>query len=268
MRRSILVAMSVAAVAAAMLPAKANGPTQRDIPSPLQHAPDRYTANVIGKEYTLSYVFGPYTIPGGQDMNRITADLPLNTGFMIAVAPDLVDATSGKVPTQQEAHIHHAHWFRVEQGSPDGGDSYESAGPDQLTWVFGTGEEKTQGRLDDRANADPTGPMYGIPTDGTTPQALIYMIHNKTSSPLNVFVVLDVSFIPGTRAQIEQAWAADPTVSPLASHKTIHPLFGTLWGQTKDVTYKTPGIGADYVATHDGTAVASDRKSTRLNSSH
>jgi hypothetical protein len=246
MNRKAVILAVVGALVAMIAPAAASGPSERDVVDLILRSPDRYTAREVGTPVDLSLLFGPYTIPPGQDSNRITLDLPLNGGFLTAVAPDLVEVSTGRIPTQQEAHIHHAHWFRVTD-DPDQ-EYYLNPGPAGLSWVFGTGEEKTQGRLDDRARLEQAAGNdwgYGIPLDGTTPQALIYMIHNKTSSVGNYFVVLDVTFIPGTREEIRAATGRD-----------IHPLYGQLWGRTKDVTTDSPAIGADWQVTHDAVAVA------------
>ncbi|MFN2614641.1 MAG: hypothetical protein ABR552_07475 [Actinomycetota bacterium] len=217
----------------------------------LVQGPQRYVPHEIGKPVDLHYLFGPYIVPPGQDSNRITVDIPAETGFIVAVAPDLVDATTGKIPTQQEAHIHHAHWFRITNDPQY--DYYDSVDGNGLSWVFGTGEEKTQGRLDDRAKLEPENTdaiatndfTYGIPIDGSTPQAMIYMVHNKLASVGNYFVVLDVTFIPGTRDQIKAATGKD-----------VHPLYEQLWGQTKDVTDNSTGIGARWQVLFPGTAIA------------
>lgn len=239
MRRILLVAVALLTVATVIAPA---GAGERDVAQLITESPNRYTAREVGKPVDLHYLFGPYVIPPGQDSNRITVDIPLNDGFIVAIAPDLVNATTGEIPTQQEAHIHHAHWFRVTNDPEQ--EYYTSVGGNGLSWVFGTGEEKTQGRLDDRAKFDAWN--YGMYVDGETPNSMIYMIHNKLSSAASYYVVLDVTFIPGTREQIRAATGRD-----------IHPLYGQLWGQTKDVVEGNDKIGAEWTVTRDGTAIAS-----------
>jgi hypothetical protein len=231
------------ALVATIAPATANPPAQRDPVELLSGHSQRYVSKDAGTEDKLSLLFGPYTIPPGQDSNRITVDLPPIQGFITAVAPELVDASDGRIPTEQEAHIHHAHWFRVDTTGAH--EPYTSAGPASLSWVFGTGEEKTQGLFEHRWNMDPEGPMYGMPVEAANPQALIYMIHNKTASPLNAYVVLDVRFVHGTREAIEAA-----------RDRELHPIEGTLWGQTRDAVAGYPELSAGYTSTSDGTIVA------------
>lgn len=250
MRRFAYVALAVATVMSLAAPVTAD-PGQRDLEELALNAANRYLPQEVGKPVDMSYVFGPYVIPPGQDSNRITVDVPIKTGYMTAVAPDLIDTTSGRVPTQQEAHIHHAHWFRATNDPEQ--EYYTNVGGTGLSWVFGTGEEKSQGRLEDRSrlapennDADLTNDfVYGIPVDGTTPQVLIYMIHNKLPTVGNFVVALDVTFIPGTREEIKAATGKD-----------VRPLYGQLWGQTKDVTDSSKNIGARWTAARDATAIA------------
>ena len=241
--RKFAVIVAVCALVGAVAPATA----AEDVPGLLLQAGDRYTARDVGKPVDMSFVFGPYHVPAGQDSNRITLDLPLNEGFITAIAPRLINARTGEMPSMQEAHIHHAHWFRVTNDPEQ--EYYSGYGQAGLSWVFGTGEEATQGRMDDRARLDQAAGNnwdYGMKIDATTPQAVIYMIHNKTASPETFLVTLDVTFIPGSREQIKEVTGRD-----------IHPLYGQLWGQTKDVTYDDRKIGRDWEVTHDGVAVAS-----------
>ena len=244
MRKIPLVAL-VCALVMAIAPATAEEESPAEI---MAQSYQRYTAREVGEPVDMSLVFGPYHIPPGQDSNRITLDLPLNEGFITAIAPRLINAATGEMPPMQEAHIHHAHWFRVTNDPEQ--EYYTSVGGDRgLSWVFGTGEETTQGRLDDRARLDQAAGNnwdYGMKIDATTPQALIYMIHNKLATPETFLVTLDVTFIPGSREEIKEATGRD-----------IHPLYGQLWGQTKDVTTKDPKIGDDWEVTHDGVAIAS-----------
>jgi plastocyanin len=244
MKRILIVALAIASLALGMVPATA----ARDVPAMLQHAGDRFVPQPAGFEEDLTFVFGPFVIPPGQDSNRYSLDVPFSNGFITAVAPDLVNVKDGAVPSEQEAHIHHAHWLRI---TTDGTHEYYD---EQLllSWVFGTGEEKTQGELADRARVERLygGPAaanreYGIYIDGSTPNLLIYMIHNKTSSPLEVFVVLDVTFVHGTQTQLARLG------------RDMHPLDGTLWGETATANVAHQVLTRGYNATYDGIAVAS-----------
>ena len=252
--KTIIAVAAAVTVLATLAPAAADPLAQRDIPELLQQAPKRYLASEAGKEEQLSFLFGPYIIPPGQDSNRITADIQLPAGFVRAVSPELVDATTGAVPTEQEAHIHHAHWFRVTDDPNEiyytdvGGAGAlpdfvpqevvdalpENAG---LSWVFGTGEEKTQGgfapreALDDVDGNGIPDVLYGMEIDQAERQLLIYMIHNKTAAPLEVFVALDVDFMHGTAEEITNVKGIP-----------MRPLKGQLFGQTRDATRSYPSL--------------------------
>jgi hypothetical protein len=240
MKSRFLAAAALAITCFAILPASA------DQVADVVGAPNRYAPKPAGTFEHLRYVFGPYTIPPGQDSNRITADLPLATGFASKVAPNLIDAKTGKAPSMFDAHIHHAHWFRVTNDSSY--EKYTDVGGSGLSWVFGTGEERTQGSFDWRALFDPRNAdiraqypqtpantddfasklhvRYGIYNDGTTPQALIYMIHNKTAGPLVTYVTLDVDFTHGTAAEIKAA-----------TGQTMEDITGILFGTTQDAVF-------------------------------
>lgn len=288
-RSMFLSLVALAATVLALMPAGADPLSQRDMGKVVTQSPKRFLPSEAGKKEQLTFLFGPYSIPPGQDSNRITADFQLPAGFVTSVSPDLVDAASGRVPTEQEAHIHHAHWFRVTDDPNelyylDGAGLARGYLPDfippevasalpnnaGISWVFGTGEEKTQGgfelreALDDKGRREDLdndgkqelvldGPdgipdqRYGLEVDQAERQLLIYMIHNKTSQPLNVFVVLDVEFTHGTAPEIEAA-----TGIPM------HALKGQLFGRTSDATRQNPTlVGGAWNAEIDGTAIVS-----------
>lgn len=239
---------------------------------------DRYEERPAGVERVMRFVFGPYTIPPGQDNNRVTIDLPVRDGFMTAVSPNLYDVQTGDIPSNQHLHIHHAHWFRA---SDDPEDEYYTA---NLAWVFGTGEERTQGSLHDRAAVDPDGPSYGMFIEGLQPNVLIYMLHNKMNYEQNVYVALDVRFVYGTSEAIAAASDCPGLMGGEACYAgdDFHHLHGKLWGSTFDVprqpileggdgTYIHPldipsdwstrrssdNLGRFFTASSDGTAIAS-----------
>ncbi|HLF70231.1 MAG TPA: hypothetical protein VI541_04675 [Actinomycetota bacterium] len=241
--RSMLSLVSVLALIA-VLPA---GADTGDVGNPAE----RYVARPAGVEKDMTFFFGPYNIPPGQDLNRITLDVPLSTGFYTAIAPNLVDAVTGEEPAHQVAHIHHAHWLQIVGDSDH--ERYPLYGPTDpyvgLSWVFGTGEEKTQGSLNDRADADPLGPRYGMFIDGSQPQSLIFMVHNKTSGPLNVYILLEVRFAFGTRDEIKNATGCLLLLDgeSCVAGKDFHSLTGKLWGTTFDVPR---GVGANGTYVH------------------
>lgn len=226
----------------------------------------RYLPRSPGLEKDMTFYFGPFTVPPGQDMNRVTVDLPLHNGFVVAIAPNLVDAVTGVEPSDLDVHIHHAHWFRV---SNDPNEVYYTL---NLAWVFGTGEEKTQGSFNDRSAAEEGGPRYGIYIPGGQPQVLIFMLHNKGTQAVNLYIVLETRFVYGTSEEI----AAAPNCGPLllegevcSAGEDFHTVTGKLWGQTFDVPRHANGDGIwvqptdlgdengiDFEAWADGTLIA------------
>lgn len=235
---------------------------QRDIP------------RSAGVEKKMDFFFGPYVIPPGQDAQKISIDLPVQNGFITAIAPDLIDAVTGETPSEQEMHIHHAHWFRL---SEDPKDDYYTL---NLAWVFGTGEEKTQGSFNDRSAAQPGGPRYAIYMPGGQPQTMIFMLHNKIAVERTMYILLRVTFVSGTHDSILAATGC-PELQPgetCSAGQDFHAVSGRLWGSTFDVprqptgpgVYKHPldipvgsperrstdALGRFFVASQGGTAIA------------
>jgi polyvinyl alcohol dehydrogenase (cytochrome) len=212
----------------------------------LSRRSDRYVPKPAGTVENLTFYYGPYLIGPGQDMNRPDIDLPLQNGFMLNVKPSLRRFQDLSTPTHMEAHIHHAHWFRV---TPTGNKEDNYLGG-EAEWVFGNGDEETRGDFTQRSAADPKGPIYGQYIPAGDPQAMIYMIHNKTAAPLLVYLVLDVKWLHGSAAEIKAARGWD-----------VHDVAGMLMGRTYDVPRKPHGPGnqvgpsTTWTSTTDGTII-------------
>ncbi|MDX6664832.1 MAG: hypothetical protein QOG68_1038 [Solirubrobacteraceae bacterium] len=206
---------------------------------------DRYIPKPAGTVENLTFYFGPYLIPPGHDMNRPDLELPLQNGFMLSVKPSLRRFADLSTPTHMQAHIHHAHWFRLAPGNKE--DNYLGGNAE---WVFGNGDEETKGDFTQRSGADPTGPIYGQYIPAGNPQAMIYMIHNKTAAPLLTYMVLDVKWLHGSAAEIKAARGWD-----------VHDVAGMLMGKTYDVPRKPHGSGTQigpsttWTSTTDGTII-------------
>ena len=147
-----------------------------------------------GPTQDVNLTSGPYTIPPGWDGNRMALDLPPTGGWLLSVEPVVYRANDLSEPSHQEAHIHHAHWFALDPGNKE--DNYTGGNTE---WIFGNGDEETKADFEERSAADPNGPHYGEFIGAAGPQVMIYMLHNKTNQPLNVWIVLDVKFIHGTK---------------------------------------------------------------------
>ncbi|MEA2124997.1 MAG: hypothetical protein QOI80_1779, partial [Solirubrobacteraceae bacterium] len=225
---------------------------------------DRYIPKPAGTRDHLSLYYGPYTIPPGWDANRVDLELPTQNGFLISLEPAMRRVQDLSEPMHTEAHIHHAHWFGFDPGNEE--DNYfNQAGVGTHEWVFGNGDEETRADFQRRSAAQPKGPVYGNFLPAGRNQTIIYMLHNKTSQPMAVYIVLDVVFEHGTRAQLEKIHG-----------RPYHDVAGMLIGRTFDVPRQADGDGRweyvkdckrrnegpeacaiEWVAPHDGTIVGS-----------
>ena len=196
---------------------------------------DRFVPKEPGTTEELSFYFGPYTVPPGQDLNRVDLELPTRNGFMMKIDPSMRRVGDLSEPMHQEAHIHHAHWFEGEPGANNPGDEYFGGNAE---WIFGNGDEETMADFRPRSAADPDGPVYGQYIPAGKPQPVVYMLHNKGIQPLNVYIVLDVAFRHGTAEQLEQK-----TGRP---HRDVE---GALFGRTYDVPRQPNGDGKFEYAT-------------------
>ena len=222
---------------------------------------NRYTWKPPGTQEKLRFYFGPYTVPPGHDANRVDVDLPIRDGFIVSVEPGMRRAQDFSEPSHQEGHIHHAHWFAVDPGNEE--DNYTGGNTE---WIFGNGDEETKADFSERTNADPNGPIYGQYIGAGGPQAMIYMLHNKTSAPLNVYIVLDVDFIHGTKEQLNRP-ASKRVRGGAAVQRPYRDVMGVLFGRTFDVPRKPAGDGRfsttrddadgaiEWTATMDGTII-------------
>jgi hypothetical protein len=217
--------------------------------TPILDRGDQYVPKPAGTKETLQFWYGPYEVPPGWDANRYDLTLPIERGLVTQVEPRMARVSDGSEPSHQEAHIHHAHWFSLDPGSDT---DYELG----LDWFFGNGDEETKANFDQRSAAAPKGPIYGGYMDGK-PQPMIYMLHNKTSQPLEVYIVLDVTFIHGTLDELNALGG-----------RAYHAVTGVLFGRTfnvpvnhksKDGTYETaeddPKGVIEWTSPIDGTMI-------------
>ena len=228
-RRLLLACAAVAAGAIAVFGSTGSAPADppQDPLTALTTRGDRYIPKPAGTQETLKFWFGPYVVPPGHDANRVDFDIPIQDGYIIAVEPGMRRVNDLTEPSHQEGHIHHAHWFALDPGNEE--DNYTGGNTE---WIFGNGDEETRADFQERTNADPNGPIYGQFTGKSGPQLMIYMLHNKTSQPLPVYIVLDVTFLHGTREEIRAAKKRD-----------VHDISGVLFGRTFSVPRQRTGDG-------------------------
>jgi hypothetical protein len=216
--------------------------------TPLMALGDRYIPKPVGTKEKLTFWFGPYVVGPGQDLNRPDLQIPIAHGMILQVEPELRRVSDLSVPTHQEAHIHHAHWFALDPGNPE--DNYTGGNTE---WIFGNGDEETKANFEERSAADPNGPVYGEYVNA--PQLMIYMLHNKTNQPLVTWITLDVTYIQGSPAELTKKFG-----------RPYHDLTGVLFGRTYNVPRQPKGDGLfettkdqkkpiEWVATQDGTMI-------------
>src|SRR3712207_9133184 len=60
-------------------------------------------------------------------------------GYLVSIEPTMQRVADLSVPSHQEAHIHHAHWFALDPGNEE--DNYTGGNTE---WIFGNGDEETK----------------------------------------------------------------------------------------------------------------------------
>jgi plastocyanin len=210
---------------------------------------ERFKVKAPGTKEKLKYYFGPYVVPPGHDANRIDIDIPPHDGFIISVEPKMLRADNLTEVGHQQGHIHHAHWFALDPGNKE--DNYTKGNSE---WIFGTGDELTKGDFSERTAAEPNGPIYGQYIAGGAPQLMIYMLHNKTSQPMTVWIKLDIEFVHGSQAQLKALGG-----------RPYHDISGVLFGRTFNVPRQPDGDGKwlegvdtkpiEWTSTIDGTMI-------------
>jgi hypothetical protein len=156
---------------------------------PIANRGDRYVAEPPGTIKKMRFWYGPYVMPAGWDANRVDLDIPVHNGMILQVEPELRINPDWQEPSHQVAHIHHAHWFALDPGNEE--DNYTGGNTE---WIFGNGDEETRADFLQRSRAKKKGPFYGEYIGLAGPQAMIYMLHNKTAETMVGYVVLNVTF--------------------------------------------------------------------------
>jgi plastocyanin len=248
--RCLAAAAATCVVGLGVGPFSASGHEPGPPPNPWKEKVNRFVSKKPGTKEALRYWFGPYVVPPGHDANRVDVDLPVHDGFMVAVEPGMRRVTNLSEPSHQEAHIHHAHWFALDPGNKEDNYTYGNT-----EWIFGNGDEETKANFEERSAADPNGPIYGQYVGKAGPQLMIYMLHNKTAQPLVTWIVLDMTFIHGTKAELAKLGG-----------RPYHDVSGVLFGRTFDVPRQVTGDGIfettrehpkpiEWTSTMDGTLI-------------
>lgn len=192
-----------------------------------------WTPKPAGTFETIVLQYGPYLVHPGADLPRADVEIAVGqTGYIVTAEP-VVRRIDGTVPSLLDIHIHHAHWFWP--------DTNESS---YYRWIYGTGEEQTQGSIDLRAQQDPRyvseGLRYGIKLTQGEQVAFLSMLHNKTTQPQLVWLEARLGFVYGSAEEIA-AGARTPQTPFGGSH--FRHILPTLHGSTFNVP-RTGGIFA------------------------
>ncbi|HEV8360914.1 MAG TPA: hypothetical protein VGR28_10710, partial [Candidatus Thermoplasmatota archaeon] len=220
---------------------------------------NRFVPRAPGTVVDATYVFGPFVIPAGWDLNRVWADVPVHDGFVTKLGYRLVDAATGEAYTNMQVHIHHALWFE-NQGTETLLDFGE--------FIYGTGEELTRLDLDARSDAVPGGPRYGLWMPQAGAQTMLMMLHNKEQAERVVEILLDVTFVHGSAAAIAAAAGCDnPAPLPgegCVAGADVHALDGQLWGAIYNVPRNAAGSGVHVYPSLTGSGIrfTADRDGT------
>lgn len=179
------------------------------------------------KWITLDY--GPYVIQPGSDLSRMDVEIVGADGYAVGFEPSVIDANGEQYPNH-DMHIHHAHWYWLDPQQ----EGYHR-------WIYGTGEERTQGSLWPMAKADPRfddGLRYGVELRQGDRLGFLSMVHNKTAEPKVVYLRVRIEYVYGTTDSIKEAKGYE-----------MHPLLPTLVG----TTFNVPFVGREYAFPLDAT---------------
>ncbi len=233
--RVLALICACAAILAVGLSAGASGqehePPDEAGDDPVANRGDRYVPAPPGTVKKMRFWYGPYTMPAGWDANRVDLDIPVHNGMIISIEPELRINPDWQEPSHQVAHIHHAHWFALDPGNEEDNYTGTEYTGGNTEWIFGNGDEETKADFTQRSRAEKNGPVYGEYIGLAGPQAMIYMLHNKTAETLVGYVVLDVKFKYGTLEQLN------------ATGREHHDVAGVLFGRTFDVPRERKGDG-------------------------
>jgi hypothetical protein len=192
----------------------------------------------------LKYKFGPVKIQPGQ--NLIDVDIqkerPAVDGWIVGFRPGLVDSKTGKSPSVDVVHLHHAVWLV------------------DFKPVFAAGEEKTY------FNAPP-----GYGWRYTTKQTWLinHMIHDLVGQPHTVDITYTLYFIPDSAPEAANMKRMDTQWMDVQGVKP-YPVFNAIKGQGKKVgktrlfeypdmaknPYPDGRVRNKWVVDHDATLVA------------
>ena len=197
----------------------------------------------------LTYKVGPFNIiPGQNDIGYNGMDQkPKVDGWITRMRPDLV-YTDGTVPRVDVLHLHHGVWLNM--------DRRDATAPGLPERFFAAGEEKTIFTL-------PKG--YGYRYKASDGWLLNHMIHNLTPVPAQVYMILEIDFIPKSSPAAKGIKPVRPIWMDVRNGQ-IYPVFNVQKGSGEKGEYTYPndepaayrgegGKRNEWVADQDGVLV-------------
>jgi plastocyanin len=185
-------------------------------------------AKAPGTRETIKLQYGPYVLGPGSDASYVNLEMATVQGFGVTAKPKIRYADGTRIPHEDMVHLHHAHLFR--QDFSDGEDSSDHR--DGMEWVFGTGDEQTEGsfeKISDAAGASRN--QYGIEFADGEQMLMVWMPMNMGSSSKTIFLEFEFEFIHGSAEEIEKA-----------TGKQMNDTEGVMYGET----FNVPKTGGDY----------------------
>ncbi len=191
-----------------------------------------------GTQKWITLDYGPYLIHPGSDLSRIDVEVVGQTGYATGFVPSVVDINGDPI-SSHTIHIHHAHWFWLE---PQRDDVHR--------WIYGTGEERTQGSMIPSTKADPRykeGLRYGVKLTQGERLAFLSMLHNKTAEPLQVYLRVKIQYVYGDDDALKSEGLDFHNLMPILLGSTFNvPRNDGLWTFPLDVTKDNIGVHSNY----------------------
>ncbi|HEY7876426.1 MAG TPA: hypothetical protein VIG64_15030 [Actinomycetota bacterium] len=224
----------------------------RDLTVPLGDDPtgrvDAWIPQDPGTKRWITLDYGPYLIHPGSDLSRMDVEIVGADGYAVGFEPSVV-GVDGEPLSSHVIHIHHAHWYWLD---PERADYHK--------WIYGTGEERTQGSFWPRARQDPRfkdGLRYGVELKAGDRLGFLSMLHNKSAEPQTVYLRVRIEYVYGTNDSIQEAkkWDFHNLFPTLIGSTFNVPRTGGIYNFPVDATEKTIGPHTNYHNPVDGTKV-------------
>jgi plastocyanin len=209
-----------------------------EVPDPIGRA-EAWVPRDAGTKEWITLDYGPYVVHPGSDLGRMDVEIVGADGYAVGFRPSVVYADGSMAPSHT-IHIHHAHWYWLDP-------QHEG----NHRWIYGTGEERTQGSILPAARAEGAwdkGRRYGVKLSAGDRLGFLSMLHNKTAQTQVVFLRVKIQMIYGTQDQIKEAKDLElQNLLPVLIGSTFNvPRTGDIFDFPLDVTKKTMGPHSNY----------------------